>query len=570
MISSHLIENLLPWSLQAAGVVVAAGLLPWLFRLDAAGVRYTYWRAVALLCLALPWIQTYERARPAVANATVAVTSATSSATSPLVMSSAVSWGTIALAVVATGIVFRLAWLAVGGIRLRRLRRAASLSQTAIVDSDLQSALGTRADIRYSTALQQPVTWGIRRPLVLLPEGLRNQPADIQRAVIGHELLHVKRHDWASLMIEEIAVCLFWFHPASWWLASRIQCAREEVVDELAIQLTGRRRTYVEALLAFADSTSVVPTAAFARRRHLVRRIALVTKEDLMSSRRIVATCAAMMLIVGTGCWLSVAAFPLRAISQGITIDQTTPGPLELKAHTPTPENPIPRRVHYEAPALPDSVGFAHGAIEIRVTLDDVGRVAEARLAGLAFKSEGVTIGMSGSLEISEVDLRARGARALIGGRTETPEAAARLQDTLLAGVDAAIASVRQWRYDPPFEAPLTFKVQVPFGAPIMVFQPASVNGALHVGGNIKPPTKIKDVRPVYPPLAREAGVTGVVILEVRIATDGSVEEAHVLKSIPLLDEAALDAVKQWQFVPTLLNGTPTPIIMTVTINFAQ
>ena len=59
-------------------------------------------------------------------------------------------------------------------------------------------------------------------------------------------------------------------------------------------------------------------------------------------------------------------------------------------------------------------------------------------------------------------------------------------------------------------------------------------------------------------------------IIEVRIATDGSVEEARVLKSIPLLDQAALDAVKQWQFVPTLMNGQPTPIIMTVTINFAQ
>jgi protein TonB len=103
-----------------------------------------------------------------------------------------------------------------------------------------------------------------------------------------------------------------------------------------------------------------------------------------------------------------------------------------------------------------------------------------------------------------------------------------------------------------------------------MEFKPASVNGALHVGGNIKPPTKIKDVRPVYTPLAREAGVTGVVIVEVRIGTDGSVEEAHVLKSIPLLDEAALDAVKQWRFVPTLMNGNPVPIIMTVTINFAQ
>jgi len=565
MISPHIIENLRPWSLQTAGVVVAAALLPWLFRLDAAGVRYTYWRAVALLCLALPWMQTYQRARPAATNGTVVVTAATASTPSAPAMASVASWGTIALAVIAIGIALRLAWLALGFIKLRRLRRAADLSQPAIVDADLQSALGTRADIRYSVALQQPVTFGIRRPLVLVPESVRHQPPDIQRAVIGHELLHVKRRDWAWLVVEEIAVCLFWFHPASWWLASRIQCAREEVVDELAIQLTGRRKTYVEALLAFADSTSVVPTAAFARRRHLVRRIALVTKENVMSSRRIVASCAAMALIVGTGCWFSVTAFPLRAVSQGVSSDQLAPGPLELKAHEVTPENPIPRRVHYEPPVLPDFVATAQGAVAVRVTLDDVGRVADARSVRFAFKWEGVTA------EGSEAARRENG-KIMEGtvAAAANPEARTKMAEALRSFIDAAITSVRQWRYDAPFEAPLTFTVQVPFGAPIMAFQPASVNGALHVGGNIKAPTKIKDVQPIYPPVAREAGVTGVVIIEVRIGTDGSVEEAHVLKSIPLLDQAALDAVKQWQFVPTLLNGAPTPINMTVTINFAQ
>jgi TonB family protein len=565
MISTAIVANLLPWSLQAAGVAAAAALLPWLFRLDAAGVRYTYWRSVALLCLALPWIQTYERARPTTTNAAVAMATATASAASSPVTAAGINWEAIAAVIVATGIALRLAWLALGVVKLRRLRRAAIRNQPALVDNDLQVTLGTRADIRYTTGIHQPVTFGIRRPLVLLPESLRQQPSDIQRAVVGHELLHVKRRDWAWLILEEIGVCLFWFHPASWWLASRIQSAREEVVDELAIQLTGRRKTYVAALLAFADTTSVVPTAAFARRRHLVRRIALVTKEDVMSSRRIVATCAAMALIVGLGTWQSISAFPLRAGSQGVTSYPETPGPLELKAHTVTPENPIPRRVHFEAPVLPDFVATARGAVDVKVTLDDVGRVAEARPVGFAFKWEGIT------MEGSQTEQRASG--RFMEGTIQSganPAAAAKSREAFFAFVDAALTSVRQWRYDAPFEAPLTFTVQVPFGAPIMEFQPASVNGALHVGGNIKPPTKIKDVKPTYPPAAREAGVTGVVILEVRIGTDGSVEEAHVLKSIPLLDEAALDAVKQWQFVPTLLNGQPVPIVMTVTINFAQ
>ncbi|MGE0450691.1 MAG: energy transducer TonB, partial [Vicinamibacterales bacterium] len=91
---------------------------------------------------------------------------------------------------------------------------------------------------------------------------------------------------------------------------------------------------------------------------------------------------------------------------------------------------------------------------------------------------------------------------------------------------------------------------------------------AVRVGGNLKPPTKVKDVRPVYPAIAQSARVQGVVIIEATIGPDGSVQEAKVLRSIPLLDAAAIEAVKQWQFTPTLLNGVPVPVIMTVTVNF--
>jgi TonB family protein len=91
---------------------------------------------------------------------------------------------------------------------------------------------------------------------------------------------------------------------------------------------------------------------------------------------------------------------------------------------------------------------------------------------------------------------------------------------------------------------------------------------AVRVGGNIKPPTKIKDVKPGYPPQALQAGVQGVVIFEVVIDEAGRVAEARVLRSIALLDQAAVDAVRQWEFTPTLLNGDPVPVIMTATVQF--
>jgi protein TonB len=90
----------------------------------------------------------------------------------------------------------------------------------------------------------------------------------------------------------------------------------------------------------------------------------------------------------------------------------------------------------------------------------------------------------------------------------------------------------------------------------------------VRVGGEVQPPKKIKDVRPDYPMAARNARIEGTVILEAVIDTRGVVADVKVLKSIPLLDAAALEAVKQWRYQATMLNGEAVPIVMTVTVNF--
>ena len=72
----------------------------------------------------------------------------------------------------------------------------------------------------------------------------------------------------------------------------------------------------------------------------------------------------------------------------------------------------------------------------------------------------------------------------------------------------------------------------------------------------------------MYPPIAQSARIQGVVIIEATIGVNGRIQDARILRSIPLLDAAAIDAVKQWRYTPTLLNGRPVPVIMTVTVNF--
>jgi TonB family protein len=92
--------------------------------------------------------------------------------------------------------------------------------------------------------------------------------------------------------------------------------------------------------------------------------------------------------------------------------------------------------------------------------------------------------------------------------------------------------------------------------------------GPVRVGGTIAAPRKLVDTPPVYPETARAAGIGGLVILEVTIGTDGSVANARVLRSIPLLDGAALDAARQWRYEPTYLNGAAVPVILTATVRF--
>jgi periplasmic protein TonB len=90
----------------------------------------------------------------------------------------------------------------------------------------------------------------------------------------------------------------------------------------------------------------------------------------------------------------------------------------------------------------------------------------------------------------------------------------------------------------------------------------------VRVGPGIREPKKIVHVVPEYPEIARTARVEGVVILEAVLDTTGRVQSVRVLRSVPLLDMAAINAVRQWRYTPTELNGVPVPVLMTITVQF--
>jgi protein TonB len=104
--------------------------------------------------------------------------------------------------------------------------------------------------------------------------------------------------------------------------------------------------------------------------------------------------------------------------------------------------------------------------------------------------------------------------------------------------------------------------------APLPPPVPAPPQKPLRPGGDIREPVKVKNVAPVYPQIAIKARIQGRVVIDAVIGTDGVVREARILSGVPLLNQAALDAVKQWRYTPTMLNNVPVQVIMTVTVQF--
>lgn len=601
MMDATLLSDLLAYSAQVGCVVAVGSLLPLLLRIDAAGVRYAYWRALLALCLVLPWLQPRQRVSYAIEAVTTAtpvsavnVSFAIRNTTVPV---AAVDWVQIVAWILVAGIVLRLSRVGLGLWRLRRLRVAGHVAPPCEEHEELQSLVCARAEIRY-VAEGQPVTFGVRRPVVLLPAILQSQPSDIRRVVLCHELFHVRRRDWIWVVAEEVVRAALWFHPGVWWLISRVRLAREEVVDELTVLATGQRRTYIEALLLFADAAALSTAPAFARRRQLFRRMMLISKEAVMSSTRVVLSSAAMAVVVIAGGWYAVAMFPLTQVvyAQGRSglpapVTGGEPGPLERRAKPITPENPVPRRIFSMMPVYPAEAGSSGPTMTVnaRVTLDEQGRVGEVRWNGIGF----MTAGSQGVTLTGRPELRSQPG----GGN---------VADVFF---NASADAIRQWQYDPPASGPIAFDVVLHFrpeaetqllshgrregievwregrllagrgasgtGAVGQLFAPPPPppapipEGAVRVGGNVTLPRKVKDVPPVYPPIAQSARVQGVVIAELVIGPDGRVQNARVLRSIPLLDQAALDAVKQWEFAPTLLNGKAVPVVMTAAVQFS-
>ena len=233
-------------------------------------------------------------------------------------------------------------------------------------------SLGVTATVMVTDDLDGPATVGVRRPLVLVPRSVVGMSTPVQRAILCHELLHVKRRDWLFTIGEEIWRSLLWFHPAARLIASKLSLAREMVVDEMTILTTRDRRAYAEALLAFSNpQPHVIGVTPFIGRRTLSQRISLIAEEGSMSRRRALASAAIALAACIAITAAAVDRFPMFATLQA-----------QSKPYRPGPGITLPtvvkeKKPQYTAAAMEAKI---QGSVWLECVVNEQGDISETKV----------------------------------------------------------------------------------------------------------------------------------------------------------------------------------------------
>lgn len=321
-------------------------------------------------------------------------------------------------------------------------------------------------------------------------------------------------------MAAEVVRAAFWYNPLLWIACARMRREGEQACDDAVLQAGVPAAEYASHLLEIArvcrsrvHAAALVPMA---RLSTLERRITAMLNTTLARTRPSRQTLLAAGVII-LGITLTTASFRAK--------EQVGPMPLTVTVYDVT------------GAVLPG----------VALTLDDA-----------AGNRKAATTDGSGRFDFGVV---APGRYTLSSS----------LAGFVTLAQEVTLENPRQWDQSLTLQVgtvqeTITVRDQRPSGTP------ASADRApVRIGGNVRPPRKLVDVRPIYPQEMREAGLEGVVSLSALIGTDGVVHSVRVngARVHPELAKSAADAVRQWQFSPTLLNGEAVEVLMSVAVRFS-
>ena len=368
--------DFLAYCLQVILMVLAGTALPALFRLRAPRVLLVYWQGLLVACLMLPLLQPWRP--PALASATGGGSVSINFQGLPAGTADVHPWLYPLIAgVFLAGMLVRLAWLALGVRRLRAIRRAArAFDPLPDWACELESRLGSSPAWYLSPGIESPATFGIRSPSILLPERFPTLSEAFQRAIAGHELLHVARRDWILNLVEELILTVFWFHLAVAWVVNRIRLSREQTVDAEAVRLISARKPYMGALLEIASggtgpALGAAPT--FMKERQLAHRIELLVREVTMSKPRLYVSLIGIVGLLMLAGVVGVWAFPLRAPASAAAGSQVA------EERSSSAEIQPVKKVPPVYPLAAKKAGI-QGVVRLRVSISDDGSVSDIRV----------------------------------------------------------------------------------------------------------------------------------------------------------------------------------------------
>ena len=233
------------------------------------------------------------------------------------------NWTALIVPVWLGGVALVLMLLAIGLARIAWLER----SNEPVTDEawlrllgDLSLELGLTRPVRLlqSEGPAMPMTWGVRRPAILLPVDADDWTAERRRDVLLHELAHIKRHDFLTQLLARIACALYWFQPLAWLAATRLREERERACDDHVLRAGATPSAYATHLLDIARGlraarATSLASVAMARPAQLATRLL-----DVLDTRRSRATLSARSAVPA---WLAAIAVvvPLAAAAPRVT-----------------------------------------------------------------------------------------------------------------------------------------------------------------------------------------------------------------------------------------------------------
>jgi TonB family protein len=596
-----------------ATVAAALGLIgAWLARGSRAAVRHALLAAVFGVLLALPVASILappvriavpaaapERIAPAAAESTdpiSPVAPAQASVASVAPPSAGLSSSVLLLAGWTAGMALFLLPVVTGLWQVRWLRRSAlpwRLGQSVVERLARDAGIHRRVEVLLHGALPGPMTCGVVHPaIVLSPEAQTWEAEDLNRAIL-HELEHVRRGDWLIRCLARAVCAVYWFHPLVWIAWRRLTLEAERSCDD-AVLGRSEATAYADQLVGLAERISMAaksPLLAMANRSDLAARVGAVLDSRQRRGRAgtfpVVLVCAAAAVLVLTMSPLRTVAAPQSAS----TDVRVAPAPRVSAGAMPViAESPIPDKTGTspEGPRASDSAVTEAGVVAAPQSASADARVtpplrfsAETALVivnvtaadkdgksvdGLSASDFVVTEnGVAQAIKIFEFqipDAPPQGTQNpvssyyILGYYTANQNAGRQFRRIQ---VTSRVNAVAKLNYRDGY--------YTSFGAGLPGGEPGGADSG--IGPGITVPALLKEFEPEYSDEARKAKFSGTVVLAVEIDASGQPTNIRVNRSLGLgLDEKAVEAVRQWTFVPAKKDGQPIAVQAQVVVTF--